>query len=92
MVRGFTRLEDTLDHYFSPKIIEDGSGLRVKTMRKFRRMPTVLQWFLKRGDYDCCTGLSGVTDTYLSFPRQIDMGKCLGFGRIRALWMGFKGF
>ena len=30
-------LEDTLDHYFSPRIIEDG-GLRVKTMRKFRRM------------------------------------------------------
>ena len=37
VVRGFTCLEDTLDHYFSPRIIEDG-GLRVKTMRKFRRM------------------------------------------------------
>eukprot|EP00434_Breviolum_minutum_P027080 symbB.v1.2.023948.t1/scaffold2232.1/size85206/5 len=74
VVRGFTCLEDTLDHYFSPRIIEDG-GLRVKTMRKFRRMPNVLQWCLKRGDYDCCTGLSGVTETYLSFPRQIDMGK-----------------
>lgn len=75
VVRGFTCLEDTLDHYFSPRIIEDGSGLRVKTMRKFRRMPNVLQWCLKRGDYDCGTGLSGVTETFLSFPRQIDMGK-----------------
>ncbi|CAJ1400550.1 unnamed protein product, partial [Effrenium voratum] len=75
VVRGFKTLEDTLDHYFSPKVIEDGAGLRVRTMRKFRRMPNVLQWYLKRGDYDCCTGLSGVTDTYLSFPRQIDMGK-----------------
>ena len=37
VVRGFARLEDTLDHYFSPKVIEDG-GLRVRTMRKFRRM------------------------------------------------------
>merc|ERR1712151_1213724 len=37
--------------------------------------------YLKRGDYDCCTGLCGLTDTYLSFPRQIDMGKyCEGAG------------
>ena len=45
----------------------------------FSLRPNVLQWCLKRGDYDCCTGLSGVTETYLSFPRQIDMGKHLGF-------------
>ena len=38
MVRGFATLEDTLDQYFSPKLIEDGSGLRVRTTRKFRRM------------------------------------------------------
>merc|ERR1712050_96457 len=81
VVRGFSTLEATLDHYFSPKIIEDGSGVRVRTTRRFRRLPHVLQWYLKRGDYDCCTGLCGLTDTYLGFPRQIDMGKyCEGSG------------
>ena len=39
VVRGFANLEETLDQYFSPKVIEDGSGLRVKTARKFRKMP-----------------------------------------------------
>merc|ERR1712203_887049 len=81
VVRGFSTLEATLDHYFSPKIIEDGSGVRVRTSRKFRRLPHVLQWHLKRGDYDCCTGLCGLTDTFLGFPRQIDMAKyCEGAG------------
>mmetsp|Transcript_79043 Transcript_79043/g.183377 ORF Transcript_79043/g.183377 Transcript_79043/m.183377 type:complete len:988 (+) Transcript_79043:131-3094(+) len=81
VVRGFSSLEATLDHYFSPKIIEDGSGVRVRTTRRFRRLPHVLQWYLKRGDYDCCTGLCGLTDTYLGFPRQIDMSKyCEGSG------------
>ncbi|CAK0880704.1 unnamed protein product, partial [Prorocentrum cordatum] len=81
VVRGFSSLEATLDHYFTPKIIEDGSGVRVRTMRKIRRLPHVLQWHLKRGDYDCCTGLCGLSDTYLGFPRQIDMAKyCEGAG------------
>merc|ERR1712060_773163 len=81
VVRGFSTLEATLDHYFSPKIIEDGSGVRVRTTRRFRRLPHVLQWYLKRGDYDCCTGLCGLTDTFLGFPRQIDMAKyCEGAG------------
>merc|ERR1712060_681927 len=56
-------------------------GVRVRTTRRFRRLPQVLQLYLKRGDYDCCTGLCGLTDTYLGFPRQIDMGKyCEGAG------------
>ncbi|CAE8626532.1 unnamed protein product, partial [Polarella glacialis] len=81
VVRGFSTLETALDHYFSPKIIEDGSGVRVRTTRKFKRLPNVLQWYLKRGDYDCCTGLCGLTDTFLSFPRRIDMAKyCEGAG------------
>mmetsp|Transcript_119963 Transcript_119963/g.233518 ORF Transcript_119963/g.233518 Transcript_119963/m.233518 type:complete len:1330 (-) Transcript_119963:135-4124(-) len=81
VVRGFSTLEATLDHYFSPKIIEDGSGVRVRTTRRFRRLPHVLQWYLKRGDYDCCTGLCGLTDTFLGFPRQIDMSRyCEGSG------------
>ena len=46
----------------------------------FRVRPSVLQWYLKRGDYDCCTGLSGLTETFMRFPRQIDMGKNLGIG------------
>jgi len=81
VVRGFSTLEMTLDHYFSPRTIEDGSGVRVRTNRRFRRLPLILQWYLKRGDYDCCTGLCGLTDTYLGFPRQLDMGKyCEGAG------------
>eukprot|EP00439_Symbiodinium_sp_Y106_P022529 s5312_g2.t2 len=39
VVRGFANLEETLDQYFSPKVVEDGSGLRVRTTRKFKRMP-----------------------------------------------------
>lgn len=37
----------------------------------FDRACEVLQWYLKRGDYDCCTGLCGLTDTYLGFPRSV---------------------
>ncbi|CAE7742965.1 gpmA [Symbiodinium pilosum] len=86
VVRGFANLEETLDQYFSPKVIEDGSGLRVKTARKFRKMPSVLSWYLKRGDYDCCTGLSGLTETFLRFPRQIDMGKYAEGGSLYHLY------
>lgn len=50
----------------------------------------MLQWYLKRGDYDCCTGLSGVTDTYLSFPRQIDMGKRLGPSKSSSFLLRFR--
>ncbi|CAE7257314.1 UBP12 [Symbiodinium natans] len=86
VVRGFATLEETLDQYFSPKIIEDGSGLRVRTTRKFRRTPSVLQWYLKRGDYDCCTGLSGLTETFLRFPRQIDLSKYAEGGALYHLY------
>ncbi|CAE7843473.1 UBP12, partial [Symbiodinium necroappetens] len=86
VVRGFANLEETLDQYFSPKVIEDGSGLRVRTTRKFKRMPSVLQWYLKRGDYDCCTGLSGLTETFMRFPRQIDMGKYAEGGAVYHLY------
>lgn len=86
VVRGFANLEETLDQYFSPKVVEDGSGLRVRTTRKFKRMPSVLQWYLKRGDYDCCTGLSGLTETFLRFPRQIDMGKYAEGGAVYHLY------
>ncbi len=60
MVRGFTSLESVLDHYFLPKFLVAGDCLRVVATRRFRRLPAVLQIYLKRGEYDCCSGLLGL--------------------------------
>eukprot|EP00439_Symbiodinium_sp_Y106_P034128 s7598_g4.t1 len=66
--------------------LSPGAEVVLRMNATAKAKPSVLQWYLKRGDYDCCTGLSGLTETFLRFPRQIDMGKYAEGGAVYHLY------
>eukprot|EP00392_Amoebophrya_sp_AT5.2_P009537 g9565.t1 len=65
LIRGFTNLEECLDHYFMGKVLDDGDGGRSHVKRCIKTLPPVVFWTLTRG---------GVNERF-DFPRVLHMGK-----------------
>ncbi|CAD7959963.1 unnamed protein product, partial [Amoebophrya sp. A25] len=74
LIRGFSNLEQCLDHYFSAKVLDDGDGSRVQAKRSIKYLPPVLFWSLKRGQQNPTSSFE--------FPRKLNMTRYMEPGSI----------